>query len=137
MLFGGGLAERAEDRRRFDAKYHIGVNSFGDDDARFNPMLLSRDELVANMDMLGCRRLNVRHSVQNKGAHKRYVMLDTRLNEAQKTAKGKNKKVARLPELRFAAIEWLVENKPEILMNDFEYRVQRQHRHYVECSQLL
>ena len=111
------------------ATYHIGFHPDVDDesDVRFDPLKTGRPELVQRLIDLGCDEPTVLHTVMSKTksdmVDESIIKMAVTINSDEKTRRGKNGEVARLPELQAAAHAWLVEHSPNTLMDDIEYKL--------------
>jgi hypothetical protein len=104
-----------------NAPYHASTTPcFKEGKIRFNPHHLGRQELCEQLRAFGCKQLIVAHtydSTAHPGATKPMTVM---LNKAEWDRRGKQGSVASIRELQDAALAWLVEHKPTVLMNDLE-----------------
>ena len=88
--------------------------------ARFDPKNLSRLDLVTAMRSHDCDSLKVVTRVSKKGAPDALKNITVQMDADEGDVKRGGGGKARLDELRAGATEWLAENKPSVLANDFE-----------------
>ena len=88
--------------------------------ARFDPKNLSRLDLVTAMRSHGCDSLKVVTRVSKKGVPDTLKNITVQMDADEGDVKRGGGGKARLDELRAGATEWLAEDKPGVLANDFE-----------------
>jgi hypothetical protein len=101
-----------------NAPYHVAsvaVLEGGPQKIRFNPFSVRKPDLVNAMKTVGCKVLQVNH-VQKDGT---IIVVMTHMTDQEAQAKGGHGR-ATLPEIAEAATNWLVANRPRVLMNDVE-----------------
>jgi transposase len=105
---------------KYDGDGHEAELGAADVFARFDPKNLARPDLVAAMQEHGCEQLKVLHRVSKKGVPDAFKTIVVAMDADEKDVKRGGGGKARLDELRAGATEWLAENKPSVLTNDFE-----------------
>lgn len=118
------------------APYHVATTTNLDPALgaiRFNPRQLTKDKLVDALTALGCHSLDVVHeylveasegtmsSVDSEGFKAAKMTITVPINDAEKKKRGKAGEHPGVEEIQVAALEWIVNNKPTALENDWEY----------------
>lgn len=119
-----------------NAPYHVATTtSLTRGAERFNPHRLGRRELCELMASLGCAALVVvTHARVDKARSCETAPLRVELSPAEGGRRGKQGAVASLRELQDAALAWLVEHKPRVLMNDIEALLEERFRGRVRVA---
>jgi hypothetical protein len=104
-----------------NAPYHVvATPCLKEGKIRFNPHHLGRQELCEQLWAFGCKQLTVAHTYDSKAHPGATRPMTVTLNKAEWDRRGKQGSVASIRELQDAALAWLVEHKPTVLMNDLE-----------------